>query len=74
FCKTRNKDPFFINDCDKWDGSLLALFPKQDIDVKQATKELNSLDWNRLGFMTGGRYLFTQKSLQEAPINGKIFR
>ncbi|HHS6526815.1 TPA: Eco57I restriction-modification methylase domain-containing protein, partial [Campylobacter jejuni] len=25
-CKTRNKTPFFTANCDKWDGSVLALF------------------------------------------------
>lgn len=72
-CKTRIRDPFFINKCDRWDGSLLALFPKKEIDLKKAVKALNGLDWNALGFMTGGRYIFAQKSLLEAPIDGKIF-
>ncbi len=72
-CKTRNKEPFFMNSCERWDGSILALFPKRNMDLPKATKILNGLDWNKLGFMTGGRYLFTQKSLKEAPIDGKIF-
>lgn len=28
-CKTRNKTPFFTTNCDKWDGSVLALFFKK---------------------------------------------
>ena len=31
-CKTRIEKPFFINKCERWDGSVLALFPKKDID------------------------------------------
>lgn len=72
-CRTRIKDPFFTNSCDRWDGSLLALFPKKAMDLDKAVKILNSIDWNSLGFMTGGRYIFSQKSLKETPINGKLF-
>ena len=72
-CKTRVGDPFFINSCDRWDGSLLALFPKQKMDLEKTVNALNQIDWNALGFMTGGRYIFAQKSLLEAPIDGKIF-
>ena len=73
-CKTRVKNPFFVDSCERWDGSLLALFPKKDgIDIKEAAEKLNSIDWNSLGFMTGGRYIFAQKSLQEAPIDGTLF-
>ena len=32
-----------------------------------------NIDWNSLGFMTGGRYMFSQKALKEAPIDGKLF-
>ena len=73
-CRTRIKDPFFTSKCDCWDGSLLALFPKEEIDIEKATIVLNSLDWNELGFMTGGRYMFSQKSLKEAPIDGRLFK
>lgn len=72
-CKTRIEKPFFINKCERWDGSVLALFPKKDIDLQKATDALNNVDWNALGFMTGGRFLFAQKSLMEAPIDGTIF-
>ena len=73
-CKTRVEKPFFISKCDRWDGSLLALFPKKDIDIQKAVDALNNIDWNSLGFVTGGRYMFAQKSLLEAPIDGTIFR
>ena len=73
-CKTRNTKPFFLNSCDKWDGSVLALFPKEKIDIEKAVERLNSLDWQSMGFVTGGRYLFAQKSLKEALIDGKLFK
>lgn len=72
-CKTRIERPFFTNKCDRWDGSLLALFPKKNIDIEKATRALNDVDWNSLGFVTGGRFIFAQKSLLEAPIDGRIF-
>lgn len=72
-CKTRNPNPFFISKCDKWDGSVLALFPKKNIDLDIALNKLNSIDWNDLGFVTGGRFVFAQKSLKEALINRDIF-
>ena len=73
-CKTRNSKPFFISNCDKWDGSVLALFPKKNVDLVKVTNLLNSIEWNKMGFVTGGRYIFAQKSLKEALINDKIFR
>ena len=62
-----------MNPCDRWDGSLLALFPKKEMDLEKAVKVLNNIDWNSLGFMTGGRYMFSQKSLKETPVDGKLF-
>ncbi len=72
-CKTRNKNPFFVSDCKKWDGSVLALFPKVPLNLEKAVEQLNSLDWEQMGFVTGGRYIFAQKSLKEAMIDDKIF-
>lgn len=73
-CKTRNCKPFFLNDCEMWDGSILALFPKKNIDLTYAVDILNGLDWGNMGFMTGGRYIFSQKSLKEALVDVKYFR
>ena len=73
-CKTRNKNPFFINDCKKWDGSILALFPKVKMNLNKALEALNSLPWQDMGFITGGRYIFSQKALKEALIDDEIFR
>ena len=67
--RTRNKKPFFIHACKKWDGSVLALFPKdKNMDMIEALDKLNSIDWESAGFMTGGRYIFGVKSLMEAQI------
>lgn len=73
-CKTRISSPFFLNECKKWDGSILALFPKNNINIQDAVKILNDLDWDTMGFMTGGRYIFSQKSLKEALVDAKLFR
>ena len=43
------------------------------MNLEKTVNALNQIDWNALGFMTGGRYIFAQKSLLEAPIDGKIF-
>ena len=67
--RTRNKKPFFIHACKKWDGSVLALFPKdKNMDIAEALDKLNSIDWESAGFMTGGRCIFGVKSLMEAQV------
>ena len=63
-CKTRNKNPFFVHPCKNYDGSVLALFPKVDLDLEKSVELLNSLNWNELGFKCGTRFLFPQKALQ----------
>lgn len=73
-CRTRNKNPFFLNNCKKWDGSILALFPKIKMNLPSVVEKLNSLDWQKMGFTTGGRYIFSQKALTEALIDENRFR
>ena len=67
-CKTRNKKPFFISEDTAYDGSVLALFPKSQINLGKAVDKLNNIDWEKLGFVCDGRLIFSQKSLQNAPI------
>lgn len=67
-CKTRDTKPFFSIDCDAWDGSLLALIPKKDIDINKYVDILNNIDWNKQGFKVGGRLIFSQRSLSHAII------
>lgn len=63
-CKTRIDKPFFINSCKNYDGSVLAIFPKKRMDIEKAVALLNDVDWETLGFVCDGRYMFSQKSLE----------
>jgi adenine-specific DNA-methyltransferase len=70
--KTRCADPFFLHACRHFDGAVLALFP-HDFGITQGaletlTRLLNQVDWQELGFVCDGRYLFTQRSLQNCPL------
>ncbi len=65
--KTRQPRPFFVNDCRNYDGSVLALFPhRRDAEVAQLRDRLNEVDWAELGFVCDGRFLFAQRSLEQA--------
>lgn len=65
--KTRNTHPFFFHQCKAYDGSVLAIFPKFKTTEKECVeiaKELNKVDWTELGFVCNGRFIFSQKSLE----------
>lgn len=62
--KTIDMNPFFTNDCKYYDGSVLAIFPKVDMDISKAVEMLNNVDWDDLGFKVGGRLVFSQKALK----------
>lgn len=64
--KTRRSQPFFKHECKNYDGSILALFPRHpQLDIARAIELLNTaVDWQELGFVCDGRFLFTQRSLQ----------
>ncbi len=65
--KTRNKQPFFLHDCINYDGSVLAIFPNNhNADVNTLCKKLNSVNWFELGFVCDGRFIFSQKSLENS--------
>ena len=67
--KTRRPQPFFTHDCLNYDGSVMAIFPRDPtVDVKSLAKALNSVDWADLGFICDGRFLFTQRSLEQTPL------
>lgn len=73
--KTRNKKPFFLHKCKAYDGSILAIFPKFKVDSKQLRilcEKLNNVNWEELGFVCDGRFLFSQKSLQDCKIDFRI--
>ncbi|MDR1890176.1 MAG: class I SAM-dependent methyltransferase [Zoogloeaceae bacterium] len=66
--KTRRADPFFLHACPHFDGAILALFP-HDTQMPPDQLEtlahlLNQVNWQELGFVCDGRYLFTQRALQ----------
>jgi len=63
--KTRKPQPFFLNRSQHYDGAVLALFPhRQNADLAQLTAMLNEVDWQELGFVCDGRFLFSQRSLE----------
>jgi adenine-specific DNA-methyltransferase len=65
--KTRQKNPFFISPFKAYDGSILAIFPKgnlSDIRLQNLCDDLNKVNWKELGFVVDGRFIFSQKSLE----------
>lgn len=67
-CKTRNPKPFFPSEEEAYDGSVLAVFPKEGVDAGKLAHKLNKVDWQKYGFVCDGRLMFTQKSLVNAPV------
>ena len=77
--RTRKPQPFFLHDCLNFDGSILALFPRHTQisrrDLIECTMMLNhEVDWQQLGFVCDGRFLFTQRSLQTCLLPDKFSR
>jgi len=67
--KTRRLQPFFVHPCEHYDGSVLAVFPHDPAaDVHRLAEALNRVDWQDLGFVCDGRFLFTQRSLEQVPL------
>ncbi|MGE5466939.1 MAG: Eco57I restriction-modification methylase domain-containing protein [Ignavibacteria bacterium] len=67
--KTRNPQPFFMNACPNYDGSVMALFPHRRFaaaELERLARMLNDVDWQELGFVCDGRFLFAQRSLENA--------
>ena len=67
--KTRNPRPFFTHECTNYDGSVLALFPHRKLkqaELANLAAMLNDVDWHELGFVCDGRFLFSQRSLENA--------
>jgi len=67
--RTRKPEPFFLHDCHSFDGSILALFTKNQRmprrELIRCMMMLNKeVDWQQLGFVCDGRFIFTQRSLQ----------
>lgn len=67
--KTRQSKPFFLHDCKNFDGAILAIFPhNHNVDLKLFCEALNEIKWDQMGFVCDGRFLFSQRSLENAPI------
>jgi adenine-specific DNA-methyltransferase len=68
--KTRDMQPFFTNESGWFDGSVLALVPKDPNahKIEDLIDILNNTDWNSQGFLVGGRLIFGQRSLSNAYI------
>lgn len=67
--KTRQPQPFFLHHCTHFDGSVLAIFPHDEhIDLAAFCAALNAVAWDQLGFVCDGRFMFTQRSLENAPL------
>ena len=63
--KTRNPQPFFLHPCNNFDGAVMGVFPhRRDVDLAEFRDALNAVDWTDLGFVCDGRFLFTQRSLE----------
>jgi adenine-specific DNA-methyltransferase len=72
--KTRQDRPFFVHECKSFDGAILAIFPHNPhLDIRALCDALNSVKWDQLGFVCDGRFLFTQRSLENAPLP-EVFR
>jgi adenine-specific DNA-methyltransferase len=73
--KTRRAAPFFTHSCNHFDGAVLAIFPHDPaVDVAALAAALNGVDWDELGFVCDGRFLFTQRSLENAPLPAEFAR
>ena len=68
--KTRDIAPFFTNDSGWFDGSIIALVPKENCHytIEELISLLNKNNWEEQGFKVGGRLIFGQKSLLNAYI------
>ena len=73
--RTRRESPFFLHECTNFDGAVLAVFPRRPgVDLAAFCEALNAVDWADLGFVCDGRYLFTQRSLENAPLPAEFER
>lgn len=73
--RTRVAQPFFVHPCNDYDGAVLAIFPRrEEIEVSELRDALNAVDWSELGFVCDGRFLFTQRSLENSPLPASFAR
>lgn len=69
--KTRVKTPFYTHPSLYFDGSVLALIPKnpENFNIQEWLQALNSNDWAEEGLLVGDRFIFGQKSLSNAYVS-----
>ena len=73
--RTRAEQPFFIHPCLHYDGAVMAIFPHDErVDTVELAAALNAVDWGDLAFVCDGRFLFTQRSLENAPLPASFER
>jgi adenine-specific DNA-methyltransferase len=74
--RTRDTQPFFLHNSIYYDGSILGIFPKKNIDIVKFKNMLNNVDWEDLGFVCDGRYIFNQRKLENTllPSSFEIFK
>jgi adenine-specific DNA-methyltransferase len=63
--KTRDQKPFFVDDIGYFDGSMLCLIPKTDLDINKWCDILNNSkrEFERQNMYTNNKYSFTVGSL-----------
>jgi adenine-specific DNA-methyltransferase len=67
--KTRYSKPFFVHHCPHFDGAILGVFPHNpEVDLYELCEALNQVEWDQLGFVCDGRFIFSQRSLENAPL------
>jgi len=67
--KTRRAQPFFVHPSPYFDGSVFAIvLDNPETDPHRFAAALNAVDWDDLGFKSGGRLLLQQRSLEHAPL------
>lgn len=65
--KTRNTKPFFVDDKGYYDGSILALYPKVELDLQEWCDKLNNSveSFKAQGLYVNNKYAFTVKTLSD---------
>ena len=69
--KSRQKNPFWIGKSGFYDGSIIALCPRnKNITLEQHVKILNSCDgeYRRRNILTNTKYSFTQSMVTKIPL------
>lgn len=70
--KTRDDKPFFVDDINYFDGSMLCLFPKEELDLDKWCDLLNNSkkEFKLQNMYVNNKYIFTVSSLS----NFKIYK